>query len=97
MRRPTWRSRQERRSTLPKDAQFADAGIKSGAVPDGAPEGTVGVLNYIYNERKIGSAYLMTKAGAEAPAAAEGSRRAETTAAEETSEGEHERCGSVSR
>ena len=49
--------------TLPKDATFADAELSLGAVPDGAPEGTVGVLNYIYNERKIGSAYLMTKAG----------------------------------
>ena len=58
--------------TLPKDASFADAELSLGAVPDGAPEGTVGVLNYIYNERKIGSAYLMTKA--------------ETTAAEEPSE-----------
>lgn len=57
--------------TLPKDASFADAELSLGAVPDGAPEGTVGVLNYIYNERKIGSAYLMTKAGAEALAAAE--------------------------
>ena len=64
--------------TLPKDATFADAELSLGAVPDGAPEGTVGVLNYIYNERKIGSAYLMTKAGAEALAA-------ETSAAEETS------------
>ena len=64
MRRPTWRSRQEKKITLPKDATFADAELSLGAVPDGAPEGTVGVLNYIYNERKIGSAYLMTKAGA---------------------------------
>ena len=60
--------------TLPKDASFADA------------EGTVGVLNYIYNERKIGSAYLMTKAGAEALAAAEAAGGTETTAAEEPSE-----------
>ena len=72
--------------TLPKDATFADAELSLGAVPDGAPEGTVGVLNYIYNERKIGSAYLMTKAGAEALAAAEAAGGAETTAAEETSE-----------
>lgn len=66
--------------TLPKDASFADAELSLGAVPDGAPEGTVGVLNYIYNERKIGSAYLMTKAGAEAAGGTE------TTAAEEPSE-----------
>ena len=72
--------------TLPKDATFADAELSLGAVPDGAPEGTVGVLNYIYNERKIGSAYLMTKAGAEALAAAEAAGETETTAAEETSE-----------
>ena len=71
--------------TLPKDATFADAELSLGAVPDGAPEGTVGVLNYIYNERKIGSAYLMTKAGAEALAAAEAAGETETTAAEETS------------
>ena len=60
--------------TLPKDATFADAELSLGAV-----------LNYIYNERKIGSAYLMTKAGAEALAAAEAAGGAETTAAEETS------------
>ena len=72
--------------TLPKDASFADAELSLGAVPDGAPEGTVGVLNYIYNERKIGSAYLMTKAGAEALAAAEAAGGTETTAAEEPSE-----------
>ena len=72
--------------TLPKDASFADAELSLGTVPDGAPEGTVGVLNYTYNERKIGSAYLMTKAGAEALAAAEAAGGAETTAAEETSE-----------
>ena len=72
--------------TLPKDATFADAELSLGVVPDGAPEGTVGVLNYTYNERKIGSAYLMTKAGAEALAAAEAAGGAETTAAEETSE-----------
>ena len=73
--------------TLPKDATFADAELSLGAVPDGAPEGTVGVLNYIYNERKIGSAYLMTKAGAEALAAAEAAGETETSAAEKTSEG----------
>ena len=57
--------------TLPKDATFADAGIKSRRSSGRSAGGTVGVLNYIYNERKIGSAYLMTKAGAEALAAAE--------------------------
>ena len=72
--------------TLPKDAAFADAELSLDAVPDGAPEGTVGVLNYTYNERKIGSAYLMTKAGAEALAAAEAAGETETTAAEDPSE-----------
>lgn len=72
--------------TLPKDASFADAELSLGAVPDGAPEGTVGVLNYVYNERKIGSAYLMTKAGAEALAAAEAAGETETTAADPSEE-----------
>ena len=71
--------------TLPKNAVFADAELRLDAAPDGAPEGTVGVLNYIYNERKIGSAYLMTKAGAEALAAAEASGATGATAAESPS------------
>ena len=70
--------------TLPKDASFADAELSLGTVPDGAPEGTVGVLNYTYNERKIGSAYLMTKAGAEALAAAEAAGGAEGASEEST-------------
>ena len=71
--------------TLPKDASFADAELSLGAVPDGAPEGTVGVLNYTYNERKIGSAYLMTKAGAEALAAGETTESSAAETDEETS------------
>lgn len=49
--------------TLPKTAEFADAELNLAELPaSGYPEGAVAVLNYIYNERKIGSAYLVEKA-----------------------------------
>ena len=49
--------------TLPNTAAFSDAELSLEPVPDGAPEGCVGLLSYSYNDRKIGSAYLMTKEG----------------------------------
>lgn len=49
--------------TLPNTAAFSDAELSLGPVPDGAPEGCAGLLSYSYNDRKIGSAYLMTKEG----------------------------------
>ena len=49
--------------TLPNTAVFSDAELSLEPVPDGAPEGCVGLLSYSYNDRKIGSAYLMTKEG----------------------------------
>ena len=49
--------------TLPNTAAFSDAELSLEPVPDGAPEGCAGLLSYSYNDRKIGSAYLMTKEG----------------------------------
>lgn len=47
--------------TLPKDAVFADAELSLVDMPEDHPEGAVGLLQYTYNERKIGQAYLMLK------------------------------------
>ncbi len=49
--------------TLPNTAAFSDAELSLEPVLDGAPEECVGLLSYSYNDRKIGSAYLMTKEG----------------------------------
>lgn len=49
--------------TLPNDAEFADAEFNLiEELPDGHPSAAVGLLRYIYNERKIGEAYLLTRA-----------------------------------
>lgn len=47
--------------TLPKDAVFADAELTLVDMPEDHPENAVGLLRYIYNERKIGEAYLLLK------------------------------------
>lgn len=45
--------------TIPNDAAFSDADrILSEELPADHPEGAVALLNYEYNERKIGSAYV---------------------------------------
>lgn len=47
--------------TLPADAQFTDAEKKLETnLPENHPEGAVARLNYIYNEREIGSAWIFT-------------------------------------
>ncbi len=48
--------------TLPQGGQFADtARILDSQVPEDAPAGTVAVLKYTYNDRKVGSACLYQK------------------------------------
>ncbi|MBQ7795451.1 MAG: serine hydrolase [Lachnospiraceae bacterium] len=47
--------------TLPDDAVFADAELTLVDMPEDHPEDAVGLLQYIYNERKIGQAYLLLK------------------------------------
>ncbi len=47
--------------TLPEEAVFADAELTLAELPEDHPENAVGVLQYTYNERKIGNAYLMLK------------------------------------
>ena len=76
--------------TLPNNAEFADADLILDGLPGEAPEGAVAVLRYVYNERTIGSAYLMTQEGA--AAAAERIRQAEE-AATETAESTEENSG----
>lgn len=57
--------------TLPEGAVFADAELTLTEMPEDHPENAVGLLQYVYNERKIGQAYLLLKewtAPAETPA-----------------------------
>ncbi len=76
--------------TLPNNAEFADADLILDGLPGEAPEGAVAGLRYVYNERTIGSAYLMTQEGA--AAAAERIRQAEEVATE-TAESTEENSG----
>ena len=50
--------------TLPEGAVFADAELTLVELPEEHPEDAVGLLRYIYNERKIGEAYLLLKESA---------------------------------
>ena len=50
--------------TLPEGAVFADAELTLEGLPEEHPEDAVGLLRYVYNERKIGEAYLLLKDGA---------------------------------
>lgn len=56
--------------TLPKDAVFADAELTVVDMPADHPANAVGMLQYVYNERKIGQAYILLKDGS-VPAGAE--------------------------
>lgn len=50
--------------TLPKDAAFSDASIELVTeLPEQHPERAVALLQYTYNDRKIGQAYLLAKEG----------------------------------
>ena len=82
--------------TLPNTAAFSDAELSLEPVPDGAPEGCVGLLSYSYNDRKIGSAYLMTKEGLaalEASAGEGGVLENEGNAGENPADGEADANG----
>lgn len=64
--------------TLPEEAVFADAEpvlVGPEGMDEDHPERAVGMIQYEYNERKIGSAYLMLKETA-VPAAAEDAQAA---------------------
>lgn len=47
--------------TLPNGASFTDADISLGTLPENSPEKAVALLTYTYNDRVVGTAYLMTK------------------------------------
>ena len=49
--------------TLPNGAAFEDADLSLGAVPEGSPDNAVAQLTYTYNDRVIGTAYLLAKDG----------------------------------
>lgn len=77
--------------TLPKTAEFADASTSiSYDLPADAPEGGIACISYTYNDRQIGSSYLMLNedgASATRPvveiSTEETTTAAETTAADE--------------
>ncbi len=56
--------------TLPKDASFEDADLSLGALPEQHPDNAVAQLTYTYNDRVIGTAFLLAK---ELPAASQDS------------------------
>lgn len=66
--------------TLPRDSTFEDADISLGPVPENHPAGAVALLTYTYNDRVVGTAYLMTRVIPEetAPAEENASSAAET-------------------
>lgn len=49
--------------TLPNGATFEDADISLGALPEISPDNAVALLTYSYNDRTIGTAYLLAKDG----------------------------------
>lgn len=49
--------------TLPNGASFDDADITLGALPESSPDNAVALLTYRYNDRVIGTAYLLAKDG----------------------------------
>ena len=49
--------------TLPNGASFEDADISLGALPEVSPDNAVALLTYTYNNRVIGTAYLLVKDG----------------------------------
>ena len=54
----------DRTITLPKAAEFSDADTSiSYDLSSGAPEGAVACITYTYNDRQIGSSYLMLNEG----------------------------------
>ena len=71
--------------TLPIGSSFEDADLTLGALPETYPDRAVAQLTYTYNERIIGTAYLMVKDGVpmgdEEPESPEESIPAETVPA----------------
>ena len=71
--------------TLPIGSSFEDAALTLGALPETYPDRAVAQLTYTYNERIIGTAYLMVKDGVpmgdEEPESPEESIPAETVPA----------------
>lgn len=54
----------DRSITLPKNAEFSDADTSiSYDLSSNAPEGAVACITYTYNDRQIGSSYLMLNEG----------------------------------
>lgn len=75
-----------RQITLPDGAAFSDAELTMAELPEDHPEHAVGLLQYVYNERKIGQAYLLLKNAETAPAgtAAESGTEPETAKADQS-------------
>lgn len=72
--------------TLPRDSTFEDADISLGPVPEDHPAGAVALLTYTYNDRVVGTAYLMTRVIPEETAPAEENTPAPEETAPEASQ-----------
>ncbi|MDO4268335.1 MAG: D-alanyl-D-alanine carboxypeptidase family protein [Eubacteriales bacterium] len=55
--------------TLPHGAVFSDADLSLDALPASAPERAAALMTYSYNDRVVGTAYLMVKDGVALPEA----------------------------
>ena len=56
--------------TLPLEAALEDAELTVGELPESHPERAVALMTYTYNERVVGTAFLLTKEEPAAPAEA---------------------------
>lgn len=74
--------------TLPETAAFSDAELTLAELPENHPEHAVGLLQYTYNDRKIGQAYLLLKSGETAGADAEQMSEMKDSADAEDGQGE---------
>ena len=69
--------------TLPKGAELSQADKTLVTdLPEGSPKGAIALIQYTYNDRKVGQAYLMEKKGTE-PASQESEQATAETNPEE--------------
>ncbi len=73
--------------TLPPDASLDDADLTVGDIPEGSPDRAVAQMTYTYNDRVVGTAYLMAKDGVEIPGESGAALPEEETGAPEAETG----------
>lgn len=73
--------------TLPKEAKFSDADkTLVTELPKNSPKEAVALIQYTYNDRKVGQAYLISKAGTTDPSQAASEDTREPAVSEESKE-----------